>query len=263
MPFSHVFCRLRLQGLPPIWSPVLKSLRAQTEPSKIILCTSTPSPFLEKMGERYGIPLYVREGESNIKDDWNFAWEMAEGDFVTLAHQDDLYHKNYTKELRAAVERFPDLTVFTSDYVIIKGKKLIEADRMLWVKRFLRLPLRIPALGHLSWVKDPSPDVWKSHLLPGHHLLQKAAGGASHPLGLPVCLRLGEYAAAGQKARAAGSVWSGHFYTTGFTTGAATKACMRDHRREREEQEMFERFWPRPLVELLMKGYRTAYKEYD
>ena len=45
--------------------------------------------------------------------------------------------------------------------------------------------------------------------------------------------------------------------------GAATKACIRDHRREQEEREMFERFWPRPVVELLMRGYRTAYKEYS
>ena len=218
MPFSHVFAVCAYKDSPYLES-CLKSLRAQTEPSKIILCTSTPSPFLEKMGERYGIPLYVREGESNIKDDWNFAWEMAEGDFVTLAHQDDLYHKNYTKELRAAAERFPDLTVFTSDYVIIKGKKLITADRMLWVKRFLRLPLRVPALGHLSWVKDPSPDAWKSHLLPGHHLLQKAAGGASHPLGLPVCLRLGEYAAAGPKPGPLGLYGAAPFILPGSRRG--------------------------------------------
>lgn len=45
--------------------------------------------------------------------------------------------------------------------------------------------------------------------------------------------------------------------------GAATKACIRNHKRELEEREMFERFWPRPVVELLMRGYRTAYKEYS
>lgn len=261
MPFSHVFAVCAYKDSPYLES-CLKSLRAQTEPSKIILCTSTPSPFLEKMGERYGIPLYVREGESNIKDDWNFAWEMAEGDFVTLAHQDDLYHKNYTKELRAAAERFPDLTVFTSDYVIIKGKKLITADRMLWVKRFLRLPLRIPALGHLSWVKTLP-------LMLGNPICCPATTYCKKRLGEPLIRSDYQFVLDWENmlrlAKSPGR-WvcmERPLLYYRVHDGAATKACMRDHRREREEQEMFERFWPRPLVELLMKGYRTAYKEYD
>ena len=45
--------------------------------------------------------------------------------------------------------------------------------------------------------------------------------------------------------------------------GAATKACMEDDRRGREEREMFSRYWPEPVVRLLMRGYRRAYKEYD
>ena len=46
-------------------------------------------------------------------------------------------------------------------------------------------------------------------------------------------------------------------------SGAATKACMEDDRRSREEQAMFSRYWPEALVRLLMRGYRAAYKEYD
>ena len=45
--------------------------------------------------------------------------------------------------------------------------------------------------------------------------------------------------------------------------GAATKACMEDNSRAREEREMFSRFWPEPVVRLLMKGYQSAYDEYQ
>ena len=72
---------------------------------------------------------------------------MADGEFVTIAHQDDVYHKDYGACLREAVRRYKDMTVFTTDYVIIKDGRLITGDAMLWVKRLLRLPLRIPALG--------------------------------------------------------------------------------------------------------------------
>ena len=45
--------------------------------------------------------------------------------------------------------------------------------------------------------------------------------------------------------------------------GAATKACMEDNRRAKEEREMFARFWPEPVVRFLMRGYASAYKEYE
>lgn len=38
--------------------------------------------------------------------------------------------------------------------------------------------------------------------------------------------------------------------------GAATKVCIENHRRETEERQMFERFWPEPVVEFLMKFYK-------
>ena len=74
-------------------------------PSEIIICTSTPSNFLEQMGEKYGVSVYVRQGESNIRDDWNFAWEKADGEFVTLAHQDDVYHRAYGEQLKKGGSR--------------------------------------------------------------------------------------------------------------------------------------------------------------
>ena len=73
--------------------------------SEIICCTSTPSPFIRKITEKYQIPLYVREGESNIREDWLFAYRKARGRLVTIAHQDDVYRKNYAVELKKAYRR--------------------------------------------------------------------------------------------------------------------------------------------------------------
>ena len=44
---------------------------------------------------------------------------------------------------------------------------------------------------------------------------------------------------------------------------AATKACMEDHRREREERRMFQDIWPGWLAGLLMKLYGQAGKNYQ
>ena len=85
----HTFVISAYQDSPYLES-CIKSLKAQTVPSEIICTTSTPSPYLTKLMEKYQIPLYVREGRSDIQEDWNFAISKASGEFVTVAHQDDM-----------------------------------------------------------------------------------------------------------------------------------------------------------------------------
>ena len=76
---------------------------------------------------------------------------------VSYTHLDvykrQVYHKDYVAELLKAYRRHPDMTLFTSDYVIVKNGALITGDKMLLVKRLLRLPLRFPALNDRVWVK--------------------------------------------------------------------------------------------------------------
>ena len=45
--------------------------------------------------------------------------------------------------------------------------------------------------------------------------------------------------------------------------GAATKECIKNHRREQEEQQMFEKMWPRQIAAALMKVYQMAYWNYQ
>ena len=44
---------------------------------------------------------------------------------------------------------------------------------------------------------------------------------------------------------------------------AATNANIKDHRREAEEREIFERLWPKPVTDMLMIPYKKSYKAYD
>lgn len=94
---KHIFA-ISAYGESPYLEECIKSLKRQTSDSEVILCTSTPSVFLEKTAEKYGIPYYVRQGVSGLKDDWNFCIETAAGlsaDLVTVAHQDDVYLPGY------------------------------------------------------------------------------------------------------------------------------------------------------------------------
>lgn len=55
----------------PYLENCLKSLKNQTVKSSIIMTTSTPNVFIKSLAEKYEVPLWIREGKSDIRDDWN------------------------------------------------------------------------------------------------------------------------------------------------------------------------------------------------
>lgn len=240
----------------------IRSLKKQRVPSKVILCTSTPSPFLEKMAEKYGIPMYVRDGESDIQADWNFAYETADSRLVTIAHQDDMYHKAYGETVQKCWKRYPDTTVMTTDAVIVKHGRLQKPDKVEMVKKLLRLPLRIPALNHLQMVK-------KSALCFGNPVMCPSCTYDKEALGAPLFQSELRYALdwdtmvdlAERPGRFICVERPLLYYR--IHDGATTKGCIRDHRREREEAAMYGRFWPEWLVQMLMRFYRKAYDSYE
>ncbi len=58
----------------PYLEACIRSLLAQTVPSDIILCTSTPNDYIYQVADKYQIDVYVNEAGGNISADWNFAY---------------------------------------------------------------------------------------------------------------------------------------------------------------------------------------------
>ena len=146
LPYAPIRTRL-------IWSSASALLRPR--PSRPISLSARPLPAAilpAGPGNTPARSVYGR-GEERHKDELEFAYSMAEGELVTIAHQDDMYHRDYSARLLAAHRRYPDMTVFTTDYVIVKQGTLITGDAMLWIKRILRTPLRFPQMNDRAWVK--------------------------------------------------------------------------------------------------------------
>ena len=137
----------------PYLEECVRSLVNQTVPANIILCTSTPSPYIEAIAGKYGIPVCVREGKSDIQDDWNFAYGQTKTRYVTLAHQDDIYEPDYLESFLAAVKRYPDISLYFTAYTAICGGRPDPAERTCRVKRLLCSLVRFHRLASLRWVK--------------------------------------------------------------------------------------------------------------
>lgn len=246
----------------PYLEECIRSLKRQSVPTGIILCTSTPSRYIQEMAERFDIPLYIRQGESDIQTDWNFACEKADSRLVTIAHQDDCYHRDYAKWVQDCWARYPDTTVFTTDCAIVKNGAVQKPGVILFVKMLLRLPLRFRGMADRTWVK-------KAALRFGNPVICPSCTYDKEALGQP--LFDSEY----KFALDWDTMWKfaerpGRFVCVErpliyyrIHEQATTKACIQDHRRSQEETAMYGKIWPKPVVKVLMFFYKRAYSAYD
>lgn len=261
----------------PYLEECIRSLMSQSVKTDILLCTSTPCEYIEKLAGKYKIPVFVRNGESGIKEDWLFAWKTAGKDhrLVTIAHQDDRYNRHYVKHLLRAYQKYPDMTVFCSDYLVLKTEEqslrdgtrypvetvLKAGDLVRSVKKVLRLPLRIKGLADRTLVKKSALILGNSVCCPSctynHRMIGDEMFGSDFEFAL-------DWDNLYELANMPGRFVCDEHPLIAYRVhdGAATKQCIEDHRRSGEETAMYRKMWPEWAVKVLMHFYKKAYGAY-
>ncbi|MFZ5572843.1 MAG: glycosyltransferase family 2 protein [Thermodesulfobacteriota bacterium] len=131
----HTFVVLAY-GDSPYIDACIRSLISQTIRSRIVISTSTVSPFLYETAERYDLPLHIGKSSTCIAEDWSFAFNLAQTPYLTLAHQDDLYSSNYT-ECCLNEMRNPETVLVFSDYAELISNLTRRMSVLLGIKRLI------------------------------------------------------------------------------------------------------------------------------
>lgn len=131
----------------------IKSLVNQTYKSKIIMITSTPNDYIRYFADKYGIELFINEGESGITQDWNFGLSKVRTKLATIAHQDDIYEKEYTECIIKYLTHIKKPIILFTDYGEIRNGLKTTDVSMLKIKRFMLSPLRIRAFKSCIFVR--------------------------------------------------------------------------------------------------------------
>lgn len=136
---------MKLQFVIPAYkeSPYLEeciySLLAQEDHAEILICTSTPSTFLDVISKKHNIPLLINEnGQQGIASDWNFSYQNTTADLVVIAHQDDIYLPNFSQKAKAIFLENPQMGIaFTDCLELLDGQVMAWHNRGL-VKKLIR-----------------------------------------------------------------------------------------------------------------------------
>ena len=243
----------------------IRSLMRQTVRSRIILCTSTPNKMIEKLSEENGLQLYIRDGESGIAPDWNFAYEMSDTPLVTLAHQDDIYEPLFLEETLARIrtERKP-LIAFT-DYFELRGDRRVYADgnRNLRIKEWMLMPLRRASLAESRFVRRRILSLGSPVCCPSVTYVKEALPEKIFQPHFQADL---DWQAWERLSRLTGSfcyipkALMGHRI---HGESATTRVIGAHRNRSQEDLEMFRAFWPEGIARVLNHFYAAGQDQND
>ena len=239
----------------------VKSILNQTMKSKVIICTSTPNAYIKNIAEKYNIELHVNSGISNIKDDWNFAYNTADTKYVTLAHQDDCYNSRYTYELYKKLKKYnKKMLIYYCGYRPIKDSK-ITTDINCIIRAVLRIPMKIKLFSDNRFVKRLTLSLGNSICCPTVTYDKENLKESVFTSDLKFNIDWDTfYKLANSK--------GGFLYNSKILAyyrihdGATSKAFIDNSERIREDIEMFDKFWPHFFTMFLMRFYKKAYETY-
>jgi len=245
----------------PHLGALVESLRAQSLAQvQIVLASSTPTSELEAFAKRHMLPLHVNPQRIDIATDWNFALEAAQTNFVTLAHQDDLYAPDYVTKLSGAMRRHPGALFAFCDYT----EHTPAGERPTNVNSRVKRALRRRAFRDRECITEPREKIRLLSLgnpicCPSVMLNRAALPNFRFPPGFQTNL---DWMAWLDLARRPG----GFVYvpeclvSKGIHEGSETTATIANRAREREDRILFDAFWPRPIAAALAAIYKLGYR---
>jgi len=120
----------------------IKSILKQSVKSNVVIATSTPSDFITDLASQYSLGIMVNKEKSNKGSDYNFALSTFDTELLTIAHQDDIYDRNYAKEIIKCYENNKDASIIFTDYYEIHKDVKVKHSWVLFKKKLMILPLK-------------------------------------------------------------------------------------------------------------------------
>lgn len=245
-------------GFSPHLEECLDSLRAQTAgASEIVVVTSTPSLELEALVRSKGLPLIVHQQGGGIANDWNAALARASGDWITLAHQDDVYHPRFCELTLRALAAAGDALIAFTDYEEITQSGPRERSALLRTKQVL-LELGFLGRGVIRSRFEKTNALRFGCAIPCPSVTVRRDAGVRFDPGFRVNL---DWAAwLDLCGRPGAFVWLRQVLMSHrIHADSETSQAIAAGQRAQEDERLLRRLWPVWIARMIVRSYRLAY----
>ena len=235
----------------------IKSLLNQNVKSNIIVSTSTPNDYINSIINKYNLPLYINTGEKGIGQDWNFGISNVKTDYVTVAHQDDIYKPNYLEEIVKSLKKGKDFVIAFTDYRELKNGEEIKLTKNLKIKKFLLFPLRF--FRKSKFIKRRSLSLGSGICCPSVTINKKITGENPYKTELKCDL---DWDTWDKMAKIKGRFLyiPKELMQHRIHEESETSNLIQNNVRLEEDLLMLKRYWPTPIAKFIMKFYKNAVK---
>lgn len=241
----------------PYLDECIQSLQNQTLKSNIIMTTSTQNTFIEGIAKKYNIPLYINRSDAGIAQDWNFGYSQAKTSLVTITHQDDTYENTYVQKALQFINREKKPLIFFTDYCEIREGQKIRDNKLLKIKRLMLIPIRLRFFYKSIWMRRRILSFGSPICCPSVTYVKNS---------LPYPLFEVKF-----KSDVDWQLWekisklNGSFvYCTEQLTNhrihyeSTTTQVINETGRSSEDYEMFRKFWPSKVADMLIRFYSKS-----
>lgn len=242
----------------PFLRECLDSLVDQRVRSPILIATSTPFDGIDDLAQQYGASLYVHSPNLGMAEDWNAGVAQVRTDWVTIAHQDDLYDPGYTEAILDAIANAKQPNLVFSDYIELIGQQRRSRTLLLTIKKCL---LELGFLGRreigdrfakLNTLRFGNPIPCPAVTFRPDSASRHFASGFQVNMDWDAWIRKVDEPGSFVWVRKRLMIHRIH-QDSGTTEGIAAG------HRAREDFETLKRLWPTPLARLISKSYWIAY----
>lgn len=236
----------------------IKSVVNQTYKSNVIIATTTRNGFIEKLAKQYG--LRIIDGEhTSIGGDFDFAKNSATTPLVTIAHQDDIYDKDYSLEVVKAFNKHPNSSIIFTDYYEIRGSKKVYSNKNLKIKRILLFPAKVKNSLGSKFFKRSLIKFGDAISCPTVTFVTKNCPKTVFASKFQCNVDWHAWETLSKKKGAFTFVpkpLMGHRISEESTTSEIINNGIRT----KEDYEILRRFWPKPIAKFLTKIYKNSEK---
>lgn len=243
----------------PYLEECIQSLLNQSVQTKVIVVTSTDNGYIRNMAKKYDLPYFVNCGETGITQDWNYAYKCANSELVTIAHQDDIYEKDYAKAILTGVSAAKRPLIAFTGYGELRNGTAVYDNKLLKIKRLMLFPLKIKAFQRSIFIRRRILSLGCPICCPAVTFVKMNLPKTVFQSGF----RSDEDWEAWEKlSRLKGSfVYYGKPLVLHRIHGESeTSAIIGETGRAHEDYQMFCKFWPKPIARLITKFYSASEK---
>ena len=238
----------------------IKSVLNQSLKTNVVIATSTPNKYIEKLAKKYNLEIKVNKSkEKGIGMDFDFATNCVKSELITISHQDDIYDYDYAKKIVDAYEKNKNALIIFSDYYEIKDDKKKISNLNLNIKRILLFPLRSKFLSKFKFIKRWVLRFGNAICCPAVTFVTKSVPKEKFKCNLKCNI---DWYAWEKLSKLDGAF----IYVKDKLMGhriheeSTTTEIINDNIRTKEDLEILKKFWPLPIAKMINHFYKNSEK---